>query len=167
MLPPIRITFTLNGQPTTISAPPDRCAGDLFREELGLTGTKLDCREGECGSCTIIFNGQPACSCLMTAAQLQGAEIVTVEGVGTAATPHAIQRAFVLEGAVQCGHCIPGMIVSAVALLDENPTPTEDEIRYAIAGNICRCTGYAKIVTAIQRAAEMMAEEREPAAAGQ
>lgn len=160
MLPNITITFTLNGRPMTIEAPPDRCAGDLLRDDLGLTGTKIDCREGECGACTVIFNGQPACSCLMTAAQLQGAEIVTVEGVGTAATPHAIQRAFVLEGAVQCGHCIPGMIVSATALLAENPSPTEDEIRYAIAGNICRCTGYAKIVTAIQRAAEMMAEEK-------
>ncbi len=164
MLPPISITFTLNGQRRTVEAPPEQCAGDLLRDGLGLTGTKLDCREGECGSCTVIFNGEPACSCLMTAAQLEGAEVITVEGIGAPGTPHAVQRGFVLEGAVQCGHCIPGMIVSAVSLLERNPAPSEDEIRHAIAGNICRCTGYAKIVSAIQRAAEILAGEQAPAA---
>jgi aerobic carbon-monoxide dehydrogenase small subunit len=161
MLPPISITFTLNGEECTVEAPPEMCAADVFRELLGLTGTKVDCREGECGSCTVIFNGEPACSCLMTAAQLRGAHVVTVEGIAHAIDhPHEVQEAFVTEGAVQCGHCIPGMIVSAAALLERNPDPSEGEIRHAIAGNICRCTGYAKIVKAIQKASEMRALKR-------
>lgn len=161
MLPPIRITLTLNGERRTVEAPPERCVADLLREDLGLTGTKVDCAEGECGSCTVIFNGEPACSCLMTAAQLEGASLITVEGLARAVgAPHPIARAFLEEGAVQCGHCIPGMVVSAAALLEKNAAPTEQEIRLAIAGNICRCTGYAKIVNAIARAAQMLAEER-------
>jgi carbon-monoxide dehydrogenase small subunit len=163
MLPPITIRFTLNGEPCTIEAPPERCVTDLLREDLGLTGTKLDCAEGECGACTVIFNGEPACSCLMTAAQLQGADLISVEGIAPGnGLHHAVQGAFVSEGAVQCGHCIPGMIVSGAALLEKNATPTEQEIRTAIAGNICRCTGYAKIVQAIHRAAEVMAEAGAP-----
>jgi len=159
VLPNLTITFTLNGEERTIEANPAETATFTLRETLGLTGTKLDCAEGECGSCTVIFNGQPACSCLMTAAQLHGAEVVSVEGIAPSQTEHAdVQRAFVEEGAVQCGHCIPGMIVSGAALLAKNPEPTEDDIRWAISGNICRCTGYAKIVSAIQRAAQMRRE---------
>lgn len=163
MLPAITVQFTLNGENRTVSVPPERLVTDLLREDLGLMGTKLDCAEGECGACTVIFNGQPACSCLMTAAQLQAAHLVTVEGIAhSLERPHEVQRAFVSEGAVQCGHCIPGMIVSAAALLRKNPHPAEGEIRLAIAGNICRCTGYTKIVRAIERAAEMMAEGKVP-----
>ena len=159
MLPPIRISFTLNGEPRTVEAPPEQCVADLLREGLGLTGTKIDCREGECGSCTVLFNGEPACSCLLTAAQLEGSEVVTIEGIAHGPDePHEIQRAFVAEGAVQCGHCIPGMVVSAAALLQGKDSPSEPEIRQAISGNICRCTGYAKIVSAIKRAAEEMRE---------
>ena len=159
MLPPIKITFTLNDEERTLEVNPVETATLVLRETLGLTGTKLDCAEGECGSCTVIFNGQPACSCLMTAAQMDGAEIVSVEGIAPSGTEHAdIQRAFVEEGAVQCGHCIPGMIVAGAALLERNASPTEDEVRWAISGNICRCTGYAKIVTAILRAAQMRRE---------
>ncbi len=154
MLPPVKITFTLNGAPRTVEAPPERRVTDLLREDLGLTGTKLDCAEGECGSCTVLFNGAAACSCLMTAAQINGADIVTVEGLASdAGELHPVQRAFVEEGAVQCGHCIPGMVIAGVALLDKTPHPTEAEIRQAIAGNICRCTGYTKIVAAIAKAA--------------
>jgi carbon-monoxide dehydrogenase small subunit len=167
MLPSLNISFTLNGELRQDSAPPEMCVTDFLREELGLTGTKFDCAEGECGACTVIFNGEPACSCLMTVGQLDGADVRTVEGMAPGSgVHHAVQRAFVSEGAVQCGHCIPGMIVSGVALLERNPSPTEAEIRYAIAGNICRCTGYAKIVSAIAEAAEILASERTPAAAG-
>lgn len=159
MLPSISIRFTLNSSPLSAEVAPEMCAADFLRDQLGLTGTKVDCKEGECGSCTILFNGEPVCSCLMTAAQLDGAHVVTVEGIAHSLEhPHEIQTAFVTEGAVQCGHCIPGMIVSAAALLERNPTPSEAEIREGIAGNICRCTGYAKIVTAIQRAAELIRE---------
>lgn len=161
MLPKITIRFMLNGKPTAIEASPERCVADLLREDMGLTGTKVDCREGECGSCTVIFNGEPACSCMMSAAQLEGQELRTVEGIAPApGVAHAVQEAFVSEGAVQCGHCIPGMIVSGAALLERNPEPTESEIREAISGNICRCTGYAKIVGAIQKAAVVEAKNR-------
>jgi carbon-monoxide dehydrogenase small subunit len=161
------VRLHVNGVPRAVTVEPRRTLAEVLREELGLTGTKFDCAEGECGACTVIFNGEPACSCLMTVGQLDGADVRTVEGMAPGSgVHHAVQRAFVSEGAVQCGHCIPGMIVSGVALLERNPSPTEAEIRYAIAGNICRCTGYAKIVSAIAEAAEILASERTPAAAG-
>ena len=125
----------------------------VLRDQLGLTGTKDGCSEGDCGACTVIVNGKPVNSCLVLAAQADGAEIVTIEGLGTAEAMHPLQAAFVEEGGTQCGYCTPGIIMSAAALLEKSPKPTEEEIRWALAGNLCRCTGYTKIIAAVQRAA--------------
>lgn len=126
---------------------------ELLRDRLNLMGTKFGCGEGECGACTVIMNGETVASCLVLAFQADGSKIITIEGVGGDSGDHPIQKAFIEVGAVQCGFCIPGMILSAKALLDITPDPTEEEIREAISGNICRCTGYEKIVKAIQLAA--------------
>lgn len=126
---------------------------ELLRDRLNLMGTKFGCGEGECGACTVIMNGETVASCLVLAFQADGSKIITIEGVGGDSGDHPIQKAFIEVGAVQCGFCIPGMVLSAKALLDITPDPTEEEIREAISGNICRCTGYEKIVKAIQLAA--------------
>ena len=126
----------------------------FLRNELGLMGTKIGCGEGECGACTVIMNGDTVASCLVLAFQADGSEILTIEGVGGKTADHPIQKAFIEVGAVQCGFCIPGMILSAKALLDKIADPSEEEIREAISGNICRCTGYEKIVEAIRLAAD-------------
>lgn len=149
----MRIDLTVNGQPVTLEAPPDRRLVDLLREDLGLTATKIGCGEGECGACTVIMDGQTVDSCLVPACQLQDRSIVTIEGLTPAEGLHPIQQAFLDEGAVQCGFCIPGMVLSAKALLDQAPDPSEDEIRSALSGNLCRCTGYVKIVSAVRTAA--------------
>lgn len=128
----------------------------LLRDELKLMGTKVGCGEGECGACTVLMNGETVLSCLILAFQADGSEIITIEGVGGKTGDNIIQQAFIEVGAVQCGFCIPGMIISAKVLLDRNLNPTEDEIREAISGNICRCTGYEKIVKAIELAADRM-----------
>jgi carbon-monoxide dehydrogenase small subunit len=127
----------------------------MIRDELGLTGTKEGCGEGDCGACTVLVDGRAVNSCLILAIDVDGKAITTIEGLTRGNELHPLQKAFVEKGAVQCGFCTPGMILTAKALLDLNPLPTEEEIRFAIAGNLCRCTGYAKIVEAIQVAAEM------------
>jgi aerobic-type carbon monoxide dehydrogenase small subunit (CoxS/CutS family) len=126
---------------------------DLLRNRLGLTGTKEGCGEGECGACTILVNAKPFNSCLMLAVQVQGQEVLTIEGIGSRQKPHPVQRAFVEVGAVQCGYCTPGMILAAVALLQANPRPNRKEIRQAMSGNLCRCTGYENIILAVEQAA--------------
>lgn len=150
------VTMTVNGQARRVTTSSNRTLLQVLRDDLGLTGVKDGCSEGECGACTVIMNGKPVNSCLVLAAQAGGATILTIEGLGTREHPHPLQEAFVSEGAVQCGYCIPGVLMSAYALLQENTQPSEDEIRLAIAGNLCRCTGYTKIVAAVQKAASAM-----------
>jgi len=151
----LKITFVLNGQEMQIDAPPDRKVVDLLREDLGLTGTKEGCGAGECGACTILVDGESRLSCLMLAVQLEGRRIKTIEGLSDAENGalHPVQEAFIEYGAVQCGFCTPGMVLSAVHLLEKNPHPTRDKIRQGLGGNLCRCTGYVKIVDAVEAAA--------------
>jgi carbon-monoxide dehydrogenase small subunit len=127
---------------------------EVLREDLMLTGTKESCGQGACGSCTILLNGLPVRSCLLLAAEAEGKEITTIEGLSQGEKLHHVQDAFIEHHAIQCGFCSPGMILTASALLENNPKPTEDEIRYALSGNICRCTGYAKIISAVQALAD-------------
>ena len=149
----LQVNVRVNGRLVTADIPATRTLLEFLRDDLGLTGTKEGCGKGECGACTVLVGGRPVNSCLMLAYQADGKDVVTVEGLERDGKLHPIQEAFVAEGAVQCGFCIPGMIMSAKALLDAEPSPTKDEIRRAISGNLCRCTGYAKIVKAIERAA--------------
>jgi carbon-monoxide dehydrogenase small subunit len=143
------INFKVNGKGYDLAVEPNKTLVDLLRYDLGLTGTKKGCGTGECGSCTVIFNGKPVNSCLVLAIQANGAEILTIEGLKPPLGLHPIQQA-VEKGAIQCGFCTPGMILSASSLLKQNPNPTEAEIRTALSGNLCRCTGYQKIVEAVQ-----------------
>jgi carbon-monoxide dehydrogenase small subunit len=147
------IEFTCNGKPTAVEARPGMRALDLLRGLLGLTGTKEGCGRGECGACTILLDDEPVNACLLYAAKLQGRRVVTIEGVaGADGSLDPVQDAFLEEGAVQCGYCTPGMILSAKALLKRNPKPDVPAIEEALSGNFCRCTGYGKIVKAVQRA---------------
>jgi aerobic carbon-monoxide dehydrogenase small subunit len=148
------IRLTINAKEYEIAVAPNLTLLDLIRYELGMTGTKKGCELGDCGSCTVIMDGLPVNSCLVLAVQTDGREIVTIEGLETEEGLDALQESFVQKGAVQCGFCSPGMILSAKNLLDRNPDPDEPEIRRAIAGNLCRCTGYQKIVAAVKDAAE-------------
>ena len=150
----MRLSFFVNDEPVELETRPDRRLLDLLREDLGLTGTKEGCGEGECGACTVLVNDEAVHSCLTVAAQLQGCRVVTIEGLAKRGELDTLQTAFVEEIAVQCGFCTTGMIMSAKALLMKQPHPTEDEIRLALSGNICRCSGYGQIVKAVQRAAE-------------
>lgn len=150
------IDFMLNGEPTKALAKDNLNLLDFLRDTIGLTGTKKGCEEGECGACTVLLDGKPVNSCLVLAREVNGHQVVTIEGLDQAGTLHPIQQQFIEKWAIQCGYCSPGMVMSAKALLDVNPRPTEAEIREAIAGNLCRCTGYAKIVEAIGAAAEQM-----------
>jgi aerobic carbon-monoxide dehydrogenase small subunit len=147
------VTLEVNGEPRDVLADTRDTLLELLRDRLGLTGTKEGCSNGNCGSCTVLLAGEPVCACLVLAAEAQGAAITTIEGVAKGNMLHPVQAALVEFGGTQCGFCTPGVVLSAVALLDRNPTPSEADIRYAIAGNICRCTGYGKIVEAIQVAA--------------
>jgi len=146
----VPITITVNGEEHRLEVKPNRTLVDVLREDLGLTGTKRGCDEGKCGSCTVLMDGLPVDSCMVLAAQADGGDILTIEGVAKGGKPHPLQKAFSEKGAVQCGYCTPGMILTAKALLDGNPSPGEDDIRSAIAGNLCRCTGYSKIIEAIK-----------------
>jgi carbon-monoxide dehydrogenase small subunit len=148
----IQISVRVNGENHELLVAPNRTLTDVLRENLDLTGTKHGCGEGECGSCTVLFDGDPVNSCLVLAAQADGHEVITIEGVAEGSDLHPVQQAFVDQGAVQCGFCTPGMVLSAKALLDRKKRPTEHEIRSAISGNLCRCTGYQKIVDAVQAA---------------
>ncbi len=143
------IRLDVNGEIREVMASPHWTLLYVLREELGLTGSKSSCGTGECGACTVLVNGKAVASCLVLAAQAEGKKIVTIEGLSDGTKLHPLQEAFVKYGAIQCGFCTPGMILSAKALLDENPNPTEEEVREAIAGNLCRCTGYVKPVEAI------------------
>ncbi len=145
------IHFTLNGDPVQVEVEPHLTLLQLVREEMGLTGTKEGCGMGECGACTVLLDGKTVNSCIFPAVEVDGRSVMTIEGLADARGGlHPIQKAFVEQGAVQCGFCTPGMVLSAKALLDENPKPTEEEIRNGIAGNLCRCTGYAQIVQAVK-----------------
>jgi carbon-monoxide dehydrogenase small subunit len=152
----LKIAFTLNGKASQIDVPPDRRVIDILREDLNLTGTKEGCSAGECGACTILVDGESRVSCLMLAAQLEGRSVTTIEGMASEGRLHPVQEAFVEHGAVQCGFCIPGMVLSAMDLLRRNPNPTRMEIRQGLSGNLCRCTGYQKIVDAVEGAALKM-----------
>ena len=146
------ISLTVNGDSYEISVEPRESLLDVLRNKLNLTGTKKGCDTGDCGACSVIMDGRIVNSCLVLAVEAQGKEILTIEGISDDSALHLIQEAFVEYGAVQCGYCTPGMIMSAKALLDDNPHPAEQEIKQAIVGNLCRCTGYVKIVDAIKAA---------------
>lgn len=152
----MRLRFTVNGIKRELEVEPDRRLLDILREDLGLTGTKEGCGEGECGACTVIIDGRAVHACLKVAAQMDGCDVTTIEGLGENGALSPLQRAFVEETAIQCGYCTTGMIMSTYALLRENPNPTEDEIRTALAGNICRCSGYEQIIRAVERASGEM-----------
>ena len=147
------VTCTVNGAEHAVLADSRDTLLELLRERLRLTGTKEGCSNGNCGTCTVLIDGQPVCSCLVLALEAPGCDILTVEGLSEGATLHPIQQALVEVGGTQCGFCTPGIVLSAKALLDANPQPTDADIRHAIAGNLCRCTGYGKIVEAIAEAA--------------
>jgi carbon-monoxide dehydrogenase small subunit len=154
------IQLKINGETFHVEVEPHETLVDVIRGKVGLTGTKKGCETGQCGACTVIIEGKAVTSCLILAVEAHGREIVTVEGLAKGGQLHPLQQAFVEEGAVQCGYCTPGMLLSAKALLDENPRPTQRQVKEAIAGNLCRCTGYVKIVKAIMAAAEKISVEQ-------
>lgn len=149
----MKLSFRVNGKEIALEADAGRRLIDILRDDLGLTGTKEGCSEGECSACTVLIDGRAVNSCLTVAAQLQGKRVVTIEGLEAGGRPDALQAAFVEEGAIQCGYCAAGMIMSAKALLSRNPDPSEQDIRAAVSGNICRCSGYTQIIRAVRRAA--------------
>ena len=148
-----RITLTVNGVPETVDVPQNMTLLQMLREKLSLTGTKNGCSAGECGACTVLIDGEPVNSCMVLAAECDGVTIVTVEGLAKEGKLSRLQETIVKTGGVQCGFCTPGMLISATALLNRNPNPTEVEIREALVGNLCRCTGYFRIVEAVKEAA--------------
>ncbi|MDR3568791.1 MAG: (2Fe-2S)-binding protein [Syntrophobacteraceae bacterium] len=157
----MKISFTLNGKQTGVDVSADRKVVEVLREELMLTGTKEGCGAGECGACTILVDGRARLSCLMTAAQIEGRSITTIEGLSqNGGGMHPVQEAFIENGAVQCGFCTPGMVLSAVDLLDKNSDPTREQIREGLSGNLCRCSGYVKIVDAVEAAALQIRREK-------
>ena len=160
----IPVSFILNGKPVRCEVPAEETLVDTIRNRFRLTGTKKGCGTGDCGSCTVLLDGTAVRSCTLLTGMVEGRSVTTIEGVGTMDHLHPVQQAFVDVNAIQCGYCIPGMVLTAIALLRENPDPTEEEIRVAISGNLCRCTGYQKIVEAIQLAAERMGQTGEEAA---
>ncbi len=147
------ISLTVNGQTHALEIEPQETLLHVLRARLGLTGTKANCEEGECGACTVLLDGQPVNSCLLLAVRAEGSRIQTIEGVAEDGQLTPLQEAFAAEGAVQCGYCTPGFLLTTAALLSANPHPTDEEITHALSGNICRCTGYTKIVKAIRQAA--------------
>jgi aerobic-type carbon monoxide dehydrogenase small subunit (CoxS/CutS family) len=152
----VLVTLRVNGESHTVAAEPHHTLLEVLREEMGLTGTKHGCELGECGACTVLVDGVPVLSCLTLPLELGDAEVTTVEGLASGPELHPLQTAFAEEGAAQCGYCTPGMLLSAKALLDTTPAPSRDEIARAIAGNLCRCTGYTAIYEAVEKAAAVM-----------
>lgn len=155
----MKIRFTVNGREVEAETDAQTRLLDLLREDLRLTGTKEGCGEGECGACTVLLDGRAVNSCLVLAPQVDGKDVLTIEGLANGAELHPIQRAYVEKGAVQCGFCTPGFIMATYALLQANSAPTDEEILTALEGNLCRCTGYAKIVEAVRYAAKLMQEK--------
>ena len=153
------VHFILNGKAVCCDIPADEVLVDTLRNYFRLTGTKKACGTGDCGACTVLLDGTAIRSCIFLTAMAEGHEITTIEGVGSMTKPHPVQQAFVDAGAVQCGYCTPGMVLTTIALLKKNPSPTEDEIRVALSGNLCRCTGYEKIVEAVKLSAARMRED--------
>ena len=150
------VSFILNGKPVSCDVPAEETLADTIRSRFKLTGTKKGCGTGDCGACTVLLDGVAVRSCMLLTCMVQGRSVTTIEGVGTKERLHPVQQAFLDVNAIQCGYCIPGMVLTAIALLRVNPDPTEEEIRVAISGNLCRCTGYQKIVEAVSLAAERM-----------
>ncbi|HEV8596326.1 MAG TPA: (2Fe-2S)-binding protein [Candidatus Dormibacteraeota bacterium] len=150
------LTLDVNGERRELLLPVHKTLLEVLREDMLLTGTKHGCELGECGTCTVLIDGKPELSCLLLPIQIQGRAITTIEGLASGSQLHPLQQAFVELGAAQCGYCTPGILLSARSLLEENPQPTRDEIREALAGNLCRCTGYTKILEAVELAAERM-----------
>ena len=148
--------MTVNGEPQQVLVEPYYSLLDALRDELHLTGTKKGCDEGDCGACTVLLDGKPVTSCLVLAHSAHDAEVTTIEGLATREALHPVQQAFADHGGLQCGFCTPGLIMSAVGLLDRNPDPTLEDVKYAIGGNLCRCTGYTKVLEAIMAAASNM-----------
>jgi len=160
----VKMSLTVNGTRHEVDVRPTARLIDVLRDELGLTGTKEGCGEGECGACTVLVDGEAVASCLMLALQACGKEVTTVEGLAQGGELSLLQREFVEHGAVQCGFCTPGMLMSAQALLTENPTPSDEDIRTALAGNLCRCTGYSAIIAAIRAASGQEADRADGSA---
>ena len=152
----VSININVNGVPFRLRVKTSALLLDVLREDLGLKGTKRGCDLGQCGACTVLLDGRPVLSCTLLSVQADGKKITTIEGMASEGKLHPLQDAFIAEGAAQCGFCTPGMILSAKALLDRNSNPADDEIRLAISGNLCRCTGYAKIIRAVKKAAQAM-----------
>ena len=152
----VHVQTTLNGEVTEFLCEPRQSLLEVLRAELGFTGSKEGCLTGDCGACSVILNGRPSCACLVLGVEAEGQEITTVEGLADGDTLHPLQQKFLEHAALQCGICTPGFLVTAKALLDRNPNPSEHEVRYALAGNLCRCTGYDKIVKAVLDAASVM-----------
>jgi carbon-monoxide dehydrogenase small subunit len=155
------ITLRVNGEDHEVYVPVHKTLLEVLREDLNLTGTKHGCELGECGACTVLVDGEPALACLALPVELQGREILTVEGLAQRGTPHPLQTTFAELSAAQCGYCTPGVLVTAKALLDHNSHPSRDEIREALSGNLCRCTGYTKILQAVELAAERMESKQQ------
>ena len=148
------VDFILNGKNVSVDVEADEVLVDTLREKLMLTGTKKGCGTGDCGTCTVLLDGEAVRSCILLTAMVEGRKVTTIEGVGSVGNLHPVQQAFIDASAVQCGFCTPGMVLTSIALLDKNPDPTEEEIRTALSGNLCRCTGYEKIVKAVRLAAK-------------
>ena len=148
------LSITVNGINRTILVEPYYSLLDMLRDELRLTGTKKGCDEGDCGACTVLLNGQPVTSCLVLAHSACDAEVTTVEGLASGGELHLVQRSFAENGGLQCGYCTPGLIMATVGLLNDNPNPTEEEVKFGLGGNLCRCTGYSKVIEAVMAAVE-------------
>jgi carbon-monoxide dehydrogenase small subunit len=154
------VSAVINGEPTEFLCETQQTLLDVLRDEVGLTGSKEGCASGDCGACSVIVDGRLVCSCLMLGCEADGTAITTIEGVAQGDHLHPVQQKFLEHAALQCGFCTPGLIVASKALLDENPNPTEEEARYWLAGNLCRCTGYDKVIRAVMDAAEVMRGEK-------
>jgi aerobic carbon-monoxide dehydrogenase small subunit len=156
----VHVSATVNGERVEFLCDPRQSLLECLRDVLNLTGTKEGCNDGNCGACSVLLNGRLVNSCLVLAAEVEGQEVTTVEGLADSGQLHLLQEAFLDNGAIQCGYCTPGMLMASKALLDRNPDPSEEEIRFWLAGNLCRCTGYDKIVRAVKDAATRMSERR-------